>query len=176
MVEDHRGWRDPNRWGGCALLYALVKRHDALVELLEPLTDPDLCDLVWQSLPGWFASLEANRSNHRPTMELFMAAQGNGDLDRVRDAIAACGDVNFMMEPGASNTMLGSTPLSFAAGRGRLDMVELLLADGADPTLRDHRDYTAAHYAELNEHKDLAAFLRRAEANWNAPDSIHPTN
>ena len=131
--DDHRG--DPGRGAGCALLFALVKRHEALVDLLEPLTDPDLCDRVYHHLPGWLASREANKGLPPPTVILFMAAQANEPLDRLRDAIAACGDVNHMLEPEASNAMLGSTPLSFAAGRGRLDMVELLLADGADPSL-----------------------------------------
>jgi len=42
-----------------------------------------------------------------------------------------------------------SVPSAFAVFR----VVEHLLRQGADPTLRDHAGYTATHYAALNGHR-----------------------
>jgi uncharacterized protein len=54
---------------------------------------------------------------------------------------------------------LGFTPLMEAAYNGQRDMVELLLAHGADPALRDDKGLTAADYARQNGHQALAERL-----------------
>lgn len=45
----------------------------------------------------------------------------------------------------------GSTPLHFGAWRGPLAMVQLLLAHGADPTLRDEGGESASDYAQSSQ-------------------------
>jgi ankyrin repeat protein len=48
----------------------------------------------------------------------------------------------------------GTTPLMMAAGLGRLDMVDLLLARGAAVDARDRRDYTALFHACYQREED----------------------
>jgi ankyrin repeat protein len=60
------------------------------------------------------------------------------------------------------------TPLMAAALDGQDDVVDLLLAAGADPGLKDADDWTAADWAEAAGHLLLASRLARAEGEWAA--------
>ena len=53
----------------------------------------------------------------------------------------------------------GTTPLIEAAGAGRLDLVSLLLAAGAEPMLRDAAQETALLKAAANGHREVCAVL-----------------
>lgn len=55
----------------------------------------------------------------------------------------------------------GSTPLMMAARYGSEDAVRLLVERGADPTLRNERDLSAADFARLAGREKLAEQLRR---------------
>jgi hypothetical protein len=52
------------------------------------------------------------------------------------------------------------TPLHYAAGRGLLDSVKLLIERGASPHIKDPAGNTAADWAELNGQVAVAEFLR----------------
>ncbi len=49
-----------------------------------------------------------------------------------------------------ARTACGKTPLMFAAGKGHLDIVRLLLQRGADRQLVSHRGKTARAYAKTH--------------------------
>ena len=50
----------------------------------------------------------------------------------------------------------------FAAGKGHLEVVGLLLDRGADPTARDGLGQTAADLARINGHRDVADRIEAA--------------
>lgn len=86
--------------------------------------------------------------------------------DEVSDAFyIACRNGNravaeFLMTQGAdieARGYFGATALHWAAGQGRLETVEWLIEEGADPSLRDPRfDGTAAGWAREFGHEDVA--------------------
>jgi hypothetical protein len=161
LVEDHCQGGDPEVVGRCALFFALANGHQELVDLLEPITRPEVRALANRELPAYLEWREKNPSPHEPTVHLFIAIV-EGRLDRLREAIASRGDVNHRMPPEASPPARGSTPLSFAAATGRMDLVEALLQAGADPWLKSHDGRTPSDFADLNGHPEVAAALRAA--------------
>jgi len=61
--------------------------------------------------------------------------------------------------------------LHWASDRGSLDMVEYLLALGADPNAPDHEGQTPLHYAAICEHRDIYAALVAAGGDVTRKDS-----
>lgn len=159
LVEDHCHGGDPEVVGRCALFFALAKGHRELVDLLEPVTRPEVRDLAYRELPAFLEWRARNPPPHVPTVHLFMAIQA-GRPDRLREAIAAGGDVNFLMPPEATPPTRGGTPLSWAAATGRMDLIGPLLEVGADPGLPSHDGRIPADFAALNGHAEVAEALR----------------
>jgi len=90
--------------------------------------------------------------------EALIEAVKNGDLDGVRAELEGGADVN------AAGSEQEWTPLNFAAGKGDLALVELLVESGADvfKTGRDNR--TPYKIAVAAGHADVARALADAEA------------
>lgn len=96
-------------------------------------------------------------------------AANKGDVERVRELIAAGEDVNESIE-------YAGTPLHKAARRGHLEVVELLLAAGAkvdekEPT----QGWTPLHMAALKGSASVAALLIANGAEIDAPDRYERT-
>jgi ankyrin repeat protein len=75
----------------------------------------------------------------------------HSDLDGARSAIISGEDLNELDE-------LGNSPLHWAVLRGDLDMVELLLEEGADPNVMSSDGFTPKWSAEdfgLTEIEDM---------------------
>ena len=67
----------------------------------------------------------------------------------------------------------GSTPLMLAAMYANADCVKLLLEEGADPTLKNQQDLTAADFAQKVGRTDSLALIEAAVARWRKPASAH---
>ena len=77
-----------------------------------------------------------------------------------------------LIEGGADvsrRTSHGTTPLSRAVGVGFKDIVELLIAKGADVNAKDNWNWTPLHSAVYG-HKDIVELLITEGANVNARD------
>jgi ankyrin repeat protein len=84
-----------------------------------------------------------------------------GHLEIVRTLIA-CGAWVDPFEEGSTYL----TPLMCAGEGGHLDIVELLLDRGADPTRHGGYSVCTAEYYARGEHPYVAAILLRAEDSW----------
>ncbi len=103
---------------------------------------------------GWLAPLSALPGAPQDVDALHAAARA-GAIEQVRELLDAGVPVDAENE-------YGTTALFFAADRGHLDLVLLLLRRGADPD-RSDRFYGATPmvWALTNEHTEVAALLLR---------------
>lgn len=97
---------------------------------------------------------EVNKTGWAPLH--FAAANGHADI------------VRFLLEHHAyidAESPNRTTPLMMASRQGHPSVAALLVEEGADPTLRNDADFTAAGYASSRGDTTLAAWLgTRAEA------------
>ncbi len=83
---------------------------------------------------------------------LCMAIQ-KGEFEFVKKLVAYGADVN--------ERSYGMTPLMVAARYNKVDIIKYLLANGANPELKDDKGFTAAKYAELSMAHEAYALLRQ---------------
>ncbi|HEX8576872.1 MAG TPA: ankyrin repeat domain-containing protein [Flavobacterium sp.] len=76
-----------------------------------------------------------------------------GDLETVKKMIEFGSDINE-----ASN---GMTPLMFAARYNNVEVIELLLANGANPNIKNDKGFTALKYAQLSNATEAVALLQQ---------------
>jgi ankyrin repeat protein len=89
----------------------------------------------------------------------------NGNIETVKQAIAAGADVN-------EKDNIGLTPLHSAARKGHKEIIELLIAAGADVNAKDKIDgYVPLHLAATKGHKEVVELLIVKGADVNAKDT-----
>lgn len=82
------------------------------------------------------------------------------------------GVVNRLLSASLANldarepSALGWTPLHAACARGHRETAEVLLAAGADPTLRDGQSWTALEHAAYRGHQGVVELLQAGETLW----------
>ena len=87
----------------------------------------------------------------------FCSACKEGNLNKVKYFIKEAGyDVN---ERNEKPLEYGRTPLMYAAGKGRFDVVKYLIDHGADVSKEDGYKQTALHYASTNGHLNVVEEL-----------------
>ena len=89
-------------------------------------------------------------------MDEFYRACKQGNLLEVKLMVKRGHDVN---KEGANEYGLYRTPLMYAAGEGRFDVVKYLINHGADVSKTDERERTALHYAILCDHLKVVELL-----------------
>jgi ankyrin repeat protein len=104
------------------------------------------------------------RAKQKNSFSNLWAAIDDKDLTKIRAIVNDC------PESAASRNKLGETPLHWAALEGHNDLVELLLAHGADVNAKDNGNYTALHEAALAGHNDLVELLLAHGADVNTKD------
>lgn len=99
---------------------------------------------------------------NRPGWTPLHYAASTGQLDTAQLFLDQGAQVNALAPD-------GTTPLMMAAYAGSEPMVRLLLAAGADPTLRTNQDYDVVDWANFKSHTILAGKLRDLLAAMRAP-------
>ena len=127
------------------------------------------------------ALLQENLSDQRPSrdstfkeatmqaLDNLIQAACSGDVEQVRRLLQADPTTVHTRDP-----YLQSTPLHYAAHRGYLEIVQLLLTAGADVTAREGvSDTTSLHWAAEGGHLEVARLLIEHGADVNAIDGWH---
>ena len=125
--------------------------------------------------------LQENLSDQRPSrdstfkeatmqaLDNLIQAACSGDVEQVRRLLQADPTTVHTRDP-----YLQSTPLHYAAHRGYLEIVQLLLTAGADVTAREGvSDTTSLHWAAEGGHLEVARLLVEHGADVNAIDGWH---
>ncbi|QIL43670.1 ankyrin repeat domain-containing protein [Acidovorax sp. HDW3] len=143
----------------------------------------------WQAFAALLKApqLDVNRRNAQGETALMLAAI-KGQLDAARALLARDADVNqtgwtplhyaascitgqgvemvrLLLEESAyidAGSPNGSTPLMLAAQYGSEDVAQLLLAEGADPSIKNQRGLTAVQFAQRAGRDALARSLAAA--------------
>jgi 26S proteasome non-ATPase regulatory subunit 10 len=103
-----------------------------------------------------------------PDVSIHDAAE-EGNIKAVKQHLAAGTDVD-------AKDMNGETPLNWATYNGHKEIVELLIAAGADMNVKDHVwGYTPLHRAAFSGHKEIAELLIANGADVNATDKYGET-
>ncbi len=84
----------------------------------------------------------------------FCKAVVNGDIDTVRKLISLGEDVN--------QKSLGMTPAILGARYNKAEILELLIAHGANLKTKSDKGYTAKKYAELSNAAEALAVINEA--------------
>ncbi|XP_041365735.1 uncharacterized protein LOC121380819 [Gigantopelta aegis] len=77
--------------------------------------------------------------------ELFVAAARDGDYDKIEHFLQ--GRTDIIVSVDVKDRQTGNTALIWAAKKGHIRIVHLLLKHGADPTLHNYKDQTAVEVA-----------------------------
>jgi ankyrin repeat protein len=135
-----------------------MKRIPSLLSQIAVLT---LVGLVLCSLTSCGRKNGTSTSGNVAPGQIFVAAQ-NGDLETVKSLLKVNPELVRKIDT------LGVTPLHRAAQQGRIDVVRLLLASGADVNAQDKYGNTPLHESALFGHKDVVALLLASKADVNA--------
>jgi hypothetical protein len=166
-------------WGGASGRSADIVRM-ALERIDWPRDDPRWFWMLWRPLPGHQDLTEAEQADSRATFRLILErcdpdlrAPGSGQtmLHEViaRDHGVGLSLATILLDAGARTDIrdefLKSTPLGWACRWGRVALVELLLARGADPIEAGAEPWaTPLAWAERRHHAGIASILRQRGA------------
>jgi ankyrin repeat protein len=163
-------------WGGASGRSAEIVRM-ALERIDWPRNDPRWFWMLWRPLPGHQDLTEAEQADSRATFRLILERcdpnlwapeSGQTMLHEViaRDHGVGVSLATMLLDAGARTDIrdefLKSTPLGWACRWGRVALVELLLARGADPIEAGAEPWaTPLAWAERRQHAEIASILRQ---------------
>ena len=168
-------------WGGASGRSAEIVRM-ALERIDWPRDDPRWFWLLWRPLPGHRNLDEVEQADSRATFRLILdrcdpnlraPESGQTMLHEViaRDHGVGVSLATILLDAGARTDIrdefLKSTPLGWACRWGRVELVKLLLARGADPIESEAEPWaTPLSWAERRQHTEIASILRQHGADW----------
>jgi len=166
-------------WGGASGRSVEIVRM-ALERIDWPRDDPRWFWMLWRPLPGHQDLTEDEQADSRATFRLILERcdpnlrapeSGQTMLHEViaRDHGVGVSLATILLEAGARTDIrdefLKSTPLGWACRWGRVALVELLLARGADPIEAGAEPWaTPLPWAERRHHAGIASILRQRGA------------
>jgi len=107
--------------------------------------------------PSLYATNRTLTSNHtfevvsNPDISTFCMAIVKGDLETVTKLIELGADVN--------EVSLGLTPAMYAAKYNKVDILKVLIKEGANLKKRSDKGFTAKRYAQLSNAKDALKYI-----------------
>jgi hypothetical protein len=105
------------------------------------------------------------RYNPKMKGEALISKASGGYLEEIKSIVEGGGDVNWQ-------TTAGTTPLMAAVSAGSSEVVQYLIAQGADPSLRNQNGKTAADQARQSGNTALLALLeKKPETRKSAPET-----
>jgi ankyrin repeat protein len=171
-------------WSGASGRSAEIVRM-ALERIDWPRDDPRWFWMLWRPLPGHQDLNEAEQADSRTTFRLILERcdpnlrapeSGQTMLHEViaRDHGVGVSLATILLNAGARTDIrdefLKSTPLGWACRWGRVALVELLLARGADPIEAGAEPWaTPLAWAERRHHDGIASILRQHGAYMTSP-------
>ncbi len=166
-------------WSGASGRSTEIVRM-ALERIDWPRNDPRWFWILWRPLPGHQDLTEAEQADSRATFRLILERcdpnlrapeSGQTMLHEViaRDHGVGISLASMLLDAGARTDIrdefLKSTPLGWACRWGRVALVELLLARGADPMEAGAEPWaTPLAWAERRHHAGIASILRQRGA------------
>ncbi len=163
-------------WSGASGRSADIVRM-ALERIDWPRDDPRWFWMLWRPLPGHEDLNDAEQADSRESFRLILercdpnlraAESGQTMLHEViaRDHGVGVSLASLLLDAGARmdirDEFLKSTPLGWACRWGRVKLVELLLARGADPIEPETEPWaTPLAWAERRQHGAIASILRQ---------------
>jgi ankyrin repeat protein len=161
-------------WSGASGRSVEIVRM-ALERIDWPRDDPRWFWILWRPLPGHWDLNETEQADSRATFRLILErcdanlrAPGSGQtmLHEViaRDHGVGVSLATMLLDAGARTDIrdeyLKSTPLGWACRWGRVELVKLLLARGADPIESGAEPWaTPSSWAERRQHGEIASIL-----------------
>jgi cytohesin len=103
---------------------------------------------------------------------MIFEAIESGDAVLVRQYLASGADINIRKDYGKGTPLelKAATPLHLAATTGNKEIVEMLLASGANVNAKAEDDITPLHIAQLIDNKEIVNLLIANGADINARD------
>jgi ankyrin repeat protein len=163
-------------WSGASGRSAEIVRM-ALERIDWPRDDPRWFWMLWRPLPGHQDLTEVEQADSRATFRLILdrcdpnlqaPESGQTMLHEViaRDHGVGVALATMLLDAGARSDIrdefLKSTPLGWACRWGRVALVELLLARGADPIEAGAEPWaTPRAWADRRQHAEIASILRQ---------------
>ena len=146
---------------GRAYIAAAKVRNPILWCYVDVSLSPSLSLLLLLSMDHCRAS---GRQTQNPLPLTLVFAMQNGDQGGVERMLLDRPDLLWYRGQGTSAGFVGHSALHYAAAKGHVDILMMLLASGSDVGARNRGGTTPLHSAAMNDHGEIVTILLRCGA------------